>query len=146
MTDRQCRDCRATKPLDAFPQYSSNGYTGHRHVCRDCVRLYRTRWEMNLTPDKAAEYNARKAETDRAHKERVAAIRKADYRERRKMLRALVTSLLNDGMTRKMIAELAGVNERTVRRILKGTDRVTFYEPTEAKIMALYAEVKGIAA
>lgn len=145
MMERTCRTCQRTYPLIAFPRYSSNGYTGYRWVCRDCVRAYRTRWEIDLAPDRAAQYHKRKDVTDRKARQHRRVVNEANYRERRKLLRVIIAALRNEGMTNDVIADLAGVHVRTIRRIMSDSDaRTRFYEPTEAKIIGLYTSVKGI--
>lgn len=37
MTDRQCKTCKSTLPLDAFHTVTTNGVLYHRRVCRECV-------------------------------------------------------------------------------------------------------------
>lgn len=138
--NRECRKCKRVYPVDMFPVYRSKGYEGRRHQCRGCVRAARSRWEMELSPKDAKRYYARKTVTDGKYKRKE---RSERYHTRLMYLRNAVNALLGAGMTRKDIADRAGLNEKTIRRILNGIDgRKRFHQPTEERILALYRHMK----
>lgn len=138
--NRVCRKCNQAYPVDMFPVYRAKGYEGRRHQCRSCIRAYRTRWELELSPGDAARYYKRKGKADARWKKRE---QKERYRTRLMYLKNALNALLATGLTRKAIAERAGVSPRTVRRILNDEPgRVRFSQPTEERILAVYWNVK----
>lgn len=134
--NRQCRKCKRVYPVDMFPTYRAKGYEGRRHQCRACARAYRSRWEMDLAPEAAKRYYARKNRTDTLWKQNE---QRERYQYRLTRMRSIVKAMMAAGYTRKDVARLAGLNEKTVRRIINGTDgRVRFYATTEERIVRAY--------
>lgn len=89
----------------------------------------------------AEQYYARKRVTNARWKR---AELRQQYRERRLVLKAIVSTLIAQGMTQAEVAHRANLHEKTVQRIMRGTDgRVRFHEPTEAGIVNVFLDMKG---
>lgn len=135
MGTRVCRKCLQEKPMVDFQKHNS----GRRHLCHSCRNVQRMRWEINLDKKGAARLAANKRKADLRYAERKIRERAKKHRERHETLKALVTTMYNEGFTQKELAKASNVSANTLRRIeSEGPLRKGITEPVEQRLTEFF--------